>query len=303
MSATVGVTPELLRAMALPQHDAEGDKGSRGCALIIGGSVPVPGAALLAATGALRAGAGILQVATCRSIAPHLGLVLPEALVIGLPETPLGGIDPAAAGAVLERAGRAQAVLIGPGMMDNDAAARLTAELLDGIEDTALVIDAAALTGLADAPEHLRRHAGRAIITPHAGEMAKFLGIERDRVTADPLAAARQAAERGGCVVAMKGACTFIVDPDGNAWSSTHGNIGLATSGSGDTLAGIVVGLLARGASPVQATLWAVYLHAEAGNRLARSQGPVGYLAHELLAEIPAIMRDLAAEADATGAS
>ena len=88
----------------------------------------------------------------------------------------------------------------------------------------------------------------------------------------------------------MKGGCTFIVSPQGAVWSCDRGNVGLATSGSGDTLAGVIAGLAARGATPVQATLWGVFLHAEAGNRLARARGPVGFLARELLAEIPSIM-------------
>jgi NAD(P)H-hydrate repair Nnr-like enzyme with NAD(P)H-hydrate dehydratase domain len=123
--------------------------------------------------------------------------------------------------------------------------------------------------------------------------MASLLGIPRDAILADPLAAARKAAEGLQAVVAMKGGCTFIVDPQGHAWSCDRGNVGLATSGSGDTLAGIIAGLLARGAAPTEATLWGVYLHAEAGARLARRQGPIGYLARELLAEIPGIMAAL----------
>ena len=109
-------------------------------------------------------------------------------------------------------------------------------------------------------------------------------------VLADPLAAAREAVTRLQAVVAMKGGCTFIAEPQGRAWSCDRGNVGLATSGSGDTLAGIIAGLLARGAKPTEATLWGVYLHGEAGARLARTRGPIGYLARELLAEIPGIM-------------
>ena len=109
-------------------------------------------------------------------------------------------------------------------------------------------------------------------------------------VLADRLGAAREAASRLQVVVAMKGGATFVVTPQGQAWSYGSGNVGLATSGSGDTLAGIVAGLLARGAAPVAATLWGVFLHGEAGAKLARSRGPIGFLARELLAEIPFIM-------------
>jgi NAD(P)H-hydrate repair Nnr-like enzyme with NAD(P)H-hydrate dehydratase domain len=91
-------------------------------------------------------------------------------------------------------------------------------------------------------------------------------------------------------VVALKGSCTQVVHPDGAAWTYDQGSVGLATSGSGDTLAGIVAGLLARGAQPLHAAQWGVFIHGEAGNRLAHSRGPVGFLARELLAEIPPIL-------------
>ena len=106
----------------------------------------MPGAALLAGTAALRAGAGKLQIATCSSVAPHLGLAVPEALVLGLPETPAGGIAPEAAELLCERAERSDAVLLGPGMMDKDAVAGLTTGLVKGLSGPALVLDAAALS-------------------------------------------------------------------------------------------------------------------------------------------------------------
>ena len=93
-------------------------------------------------------------------------------------------------------------------------------------------------------------------------------------------------------MVALKGATTYIVSPQGEAWFFDEGNVGLATSGSGDTLAGIIVGLLARGAKPLEAAIWGVYLHGEAGNRLSHIHGHVGFLARELLDAIPRIMAD-----------
>ncbi|MBY6260523.1 NAD(P)H-hydrate dehydratase [Azospirillum sp. 412522] len=284
--------------MPLPQPDGDGDKETRGRVLVVAGSVPVPGGALLAGIGALRAGAGKLQIATAASIAPHLGLALPEALVAGLPETAEGGIAPESAGALAERASHCDTVLIGPGMMDEAAVADLTAALLNrldaGGDGPRFVLDAGALAGLGRDPAPLHRHEGRLVITPHAGEMAGLLGCSRDQVDADPLGCARQAAERLKAVVALKGSCTRIVAPDGGIWAYRDGTVGLATSGSGDTLAGIVAGLLARGASPEQAAIWGVYLHGEAGNRLTRRIGPLGFLARELLAEIPAAMAALA---------
>ncbi|WP_247887262.1 NAD(P)H-hydrate dehydratase [Azospirillum sp. SYSU D00513] len=292
------VTAELLRGMPLPQPDERGDKEQRGRVLAVGGSVEVPGGALLAGLGALRAGAGKLQVATCRSVAPHLGLALPECRAVGLPETEAGGIAPEAAGTVIEGGARCGALLIGPGMMDQPAVEKLTARVLEGLEPggegPAIVLDAAALIGLGETPERTRRHAGRIVVTPHAGEMAGLLGIGKDEVNDDPRGTALRAAERLGAVVALKGSTTWIASPEGKAWSYSGGCVGLATSGSGDTLAGIVAGLLARGATPLEAAAWGVYLHGEAGNRLTAKVAPLGFLARELLAEVPCIMAEFA---------
>lgn len=297
MSDPVAVTPELLRRTPLPRPSEEGDKEERGRVLVVAGSVAVPGGALLAGIGALRAGAGKLQIATCASVAPHLGLAVPEALVAGLPETPEGGISPDAAPALIERARRCDAVLIGPGMMDRPAVAALADALLWGLDGPpdgpSLLLDAGALAALEEAGAAPPHQAGRLVVTPHSGEMASLLGMERAAVSADPLAVARRAARQIGAVVALKGSCTHIATPDGACWSYDRGRIGLATSGSGDTLAGIVAGLLARGTPPEVAAIWAVYLHGEAGNRLARRHGPLGYLARELLAEVPAILAEL----------
>ena len=291
----VPVTPDLLRSMPLPRHEKGDDKDQRGRVLVVAGSVEVPGAALLCGIGALRAGAGKLQVATCRSVAPHLGMAAPEALVAGLDETPGGGISADEADKLAKRAGRCDALLLGPGMANGDGeASLLTKRVLERMEGgPGIVLDAAALPDLRDGGAFLRRHAGRVVLTPHAGEMATLLGVPRDEVLADRLGAARRAAGALGAVVAMKGGCTFIVGPQGEAWSCDRGNVGLATSGSGDTLAGVVAGLIARGAAPVEATIWGVFLHGEAGNRLARTRGPVGFLARELMAEIPSIMAEL----------
>jgi NAD(P)H-hydrate repair Nnr-like enzyme with NAD(P)H-hydrate dehydratase domain len=123
--------------------------------------------------------------------------------------------------------------------------------------------------------------------------MAKFLGIPRDEVDKGPLHAARQASSALQAVVALKGQRTYIVSPHGEAWLSENGSIGLATSGSGDTLAGILTGLVARGATVAAATVWAVHMHAEAGRRLANKIGTLGLLARQIPGEIPKIMQEL----------
>jgi hydroxyethylthiazole kinase-like uncharacterized protein yjeF len=291
----IEVTRALLRRIPLPQTDDEGDKDARGRVLAVGGSAQTPGAILLAGVAALRAGAGRLQLATVRSVASALGVAVPESLVVALAETRAGEISgTAAARALSPRVDATDALLLGPGMSSDGAAHALLRVLAPRLqEETVLVLDAAAILAAPRAVALLRKLGGRAVLTPHAGEMAALLGVQKERVEAEPATAARDAAARFGVVVALKGPESWIADPDGTLYHYTGGTVGLATSGSGDTLAGIVAGLAARGAPAAHAAVWGAYLHGAAGQSLARRIGPIGYLARELLDELPALMHRL----------
>ena len=280
--------------MPLPQPDEGGDKEERGRVLVVGGATEMPGAVVLAATAALRAGAGKLQIATCRSIAQLVAVAVPEARVFALPETRAGAIAVSAADEISKRARRVNAVLIGPGMIDEDSVARLVQKVLPQTGKATVVLDAAALSCFTESAQCLHGLECKAVLTPHAGEMAMMLGISKSAVTRDPLATAREAARSLHAVVALKGAETHIAAHNvSKSYCNRTGNVGLATSGSGDTLSGIVTGLAARGATPLQATVWGVYLHARAGDVLLKRMGRLGYLARELLAEVPALMSKL----------
>jgi hydroxyethylthiazole kinase-like uncharacterized protein yjeF len=287
------VTPEFLRQMPLPDPE-EGDKQSRGNVLVIAGGRDVPGAALLAGVGTLRAGAGRLQIATCGRNATALAIAVPEALVLALRETPDGGIDPAGIEQLKPFLQSADAILIGPGMQDEDAVAELSAGVLDKVErGPAFVFDARAIKDLYRAKHLLERHQGRVVITPHAGEMAALVSLERSEVESETVDIARRVAAELKVIVALKGAHTIIAGPLDQQVVCHEGNVGLATSGSGDVLAGLIAGLLGRGASAFVGACWGVYLHAKAGDRLSKSIGPLGFLAHELLPEIPRLMAKL----------
>ena len=293
MSGLGIVTPDLLRGLPLPALPKESDKNARGKILIVGGGEEVPGAALLCAHAALRAGAGKLQLAAPRSYAAALGLAMPEARVIPVAASKSGEIS---ARADLGNAvGDADAVVVGPGMLDEKQAATLTARLGNASGAAAFIVDAAALTGLADGAD-ISSLAGRLVLTPHAGEMARLLGIDAEAVRSAPLDAARRAAARWGAVVVMKGVATHVVSPDGRAWLHGGGCHGLGVSGSGDVLAGVIGGLLARGAPPATAALWGVWLHGAAGEALSDRIGPLGFLARELPGEIPRLLPGITGE-------
>lgn len=285
------LTPARIRTLPLPALDDSADKEARGRVLLVGGCAENPGGLLLAATAALRAGAGKLQLATADSVAAAVAVAVPEARVFALPASGTEGIDPRAARRIAELGDAVDALLIGPGLVDEDAAARLTRGVLKRVRAPAVVLDAGALAALRAEPRALAHLDGRAVLTPHAGEMAQLLGMERDQVEADPDDAARRAASTFGATVALKGAETVIAAPDGRIFRYTRGGAGLGTSGSGDVLAGIVAGLLARRADPLRAAAWGVFLHGEAGNALALRHGAVGLLARELAAEVPSILQ------------
>ena len=287
MSAPQPLDRALLDTMPLPVV-GDGGKDERGRVLVIGGGLELAGAVLLAGTAALRAGAGKLQMATAASVVPALTVAVPEARVFALPETREGRPSPAAAKALAEHLPGCGAILIGPGMMRDSEG--LAAAVLDLTDDQPLVLDAGATPAVRDAPWRTGR--GGRILTPHAGEMARLLDVDKSRVDADPLAAARHAAERFDAVVVMKGARSHVVAPDGRAALYAGGGAGLGTSGSGDVLAGLIAGLLARGADAFQAAAWGVWLHGESGRRLARRIGPLGFLAREIAAEAPGLMAE-----------
>jgi hydroxyethylthiazole kinase-like uncharacterized protein yjeF len=285
MSTARLLTRRLLLAWPLPDPGSASGKEERGRVLVVGGSRRIPGAVLLAAEACLRAGAGKLQVATAASVAVALATLLPEAKVMPLREDARG--EPlSTAGEVARSASDVDALVLGPGLLPGPATDRLVRALLRCAAPVA-VCDAGALAASRDSVPGARAR----ILTPHAGEMAALLGLDRASIEARPARYASAVARESGAVVVLKGATTWIAAPDGRAWVNRGGSVGLGTSGSGDVLSGVIGGLAARGAAPEQAAAWGVWLHARAGAQLARHTGPVGFLAREIAAQIPRLMR------------
>lgn len=284
--------PAALTRAELDRHPlppvAEADKDAHGRLLVVAGSRDTPGSAAITATAALRSGCGKVTIATVESMAPHIALAVPEALVLGLAETREGAFARSAIRTVTDRCADFDAVVVGPGMRQSRLTSTLAARLL-ALDLDRLVLDAAMLYAL---PPHddAARDAATPILLPHNREMAALLGCQPDDVDSDPLGCGRKCAVRYGALTLVKGPQSLVVTPDGKAWKYKGGGPGLGVSGSGDCLAGSLGGLLARGAQPLTGLLWAVWLHGEAGTALSRKVGKVGFLARELAGEIPALL-------------
>jgi ADP-dependent NAD(P)H-hydrate dehydratase len=287
----VVVTPTVLRDWRLPEPSA--GKEARGRTLIVGGSTETPGAVLLAAEAALRAGAGKLQVATVASLAPYVAMALPEAMVRGLPETDGGLLAPSGADAVAELAQSADSVLVGPGMADPQLSAEFLTKVVPHLGEGTLVLDALALSAVTEAKDCLHQLSGNAVLTPNPSELAITLGVDAEEVDRDPVDATLRLARTARAVVSCGGAVSTTAAPDGRVWRDDSGGVGLGVSGSGDVMAGVVAGLAARGASPEQAAVWGAHLHGRAGDRLASAIGRVGFLAREVPVEIPHVLAEL----------
>jgi hydroxyethylthiazole kinase-like uncharacterized protein yjeF len=307
-----------LRGWPLPGGGS--GKDDRGSVLVIGGARKTPGAALLAGVAALRAGAGRLTLAVAESVAVQLAVGLPEAGVLGLPETAAGTVVGSAAATLGAELEAADTVLVGPGLDDKDQATALLRELLKaspaspgkpgagsktGARQPCFVLDAFALGSLPELQEEVSAWAGRLILTPNITEAAILLGQDVDDLhrQVPELAEKYQAVVTCQGVIAQPGSGPGSSGPgssgpaagEAGLWEITTGHSGLGTSGSGDVLAGAVAGIRARGTTNAQAACWGTHLHAAAGDRLASRLGGLGYLARELTGELPPLMMELSA--------
>ena len=269
------ITPELLRDWALPEP--RGSKYSRGRVLVVGGAAATPGAVMLAGLAALRMGAGRLTLAVDAAVAPHVAVAIPESGV--------GALDDD--GWLAKEAEGADAVLVGPGLGDAGTAIDVLQRIASHVgEHTPVVVDAYGATVLPEVSDECRAAlSGRLLATPNQGELARLVGADELEDGEVAQAADRVRREYGASVAAS----SWVLSGDG-VWRATTGDTGLGTSGSGDVLAGAVTGLLARGADAGHALAWGVHAHAAAGDALAGRMGRVGYLASELVDELPLVL-------------
>lgn len=266
-------------ATLLPHADPDTDKYRRGVVGIVAGSDTYTGAAQLAVGGALGAGVGMVRFASMAHPAELVRQRWPEAIVTV--------VEPGD-GAAVVGAGRVQAWVIGSGLGTDDAAGQVVASVLD--TDVPVLLDADAITWLAGHRRALARRSAPALLTPHAGEFARLMGVERDDVEARRLRHVRRAAAELGVTVLLKGATTVVADHDGRVRVNTAATPYLGTAGSGDVLSGICGALLAGGLDPLDAGSAGAFLHGMAG-LVAAGSPPVPFPAMAIVDALPAAMR------------
>jgi hydroxyethylthiazole kinase-like uncharacterized protein yjeF len=270
----------------IPHRPADSNKGRFGRVAILGGARGFAGAPILAARGAIRAGAGLVTIGLPWSLATVPPATLPEAMTRALQENTAGTLTEAGEEAALEFAAAADVLAVGPGLSTHPETVALIRRLLPRAPG-AVVLDADGLNAFAREADRLRGVPGPLVITPHPGEMARLLGREVRDVQGDRLGTAREAARLVGGVVVLKGARTVVAAPDGQAMVIPTGNPAMATGGMGDVLTGAVAALLGTGLAPFEAAACAAYLHGLAGDLAARSRGEFGLLATEVADHLP----------------
>ena len=276
----------------LAARPLESHKADFGRLAVIAGSRGKAGAAVLAARGALRAGAGLVTIFCAESLAPLYAPAIPEAMTEPLPESD-GAIGEAAAAGAIRALRGFDAAIVGPGLGSSPETVAFLEQILAATR-IPVVLDADALNAFAGRPAKLRGPRLRPLVlTPHPGEAGRLLGRPSRAIQADRLGAARALAGRTRGVAVLKGAHTLIAEPGGRVAVNPTGTPLLATAGSGDVLAGIIGAFLAGGLSPIDAAICGVWLHGAAADSLEPRLGDAGLLAHEIADALPGVRRAL----------
>ncbi len=272
----------------VPRRSAGSTKFSSGNVFIIGGSRGLTGAPCMSALAAMRAGAGYVTVGAPASLELSFTVRLLEAMVVGLPENAEGYLDASGVEPVLNAIGRADAVVVGPGLSKDPDAQALARSIVPRV-DVPLVIDADGLNALAGQLEEIV--AGRrwpTVLTPHAGELGRLLEVDAADVERSRLRHVREAASIAKAFVVLKGDDTLVAAPSGRVAISRGRAPGLATAGTGDVLSGVIAAMLAKGMPVAQGACAGVYAHLRAGQIAAAPHGPDGVIASDVIAALPA---------------
>ncbi|MFH0926550.1 MAG: NAD(P)H-hydrate dehydratase [bacterium] len=262
-------------------------KGTYGHLLVLAGSKGKTGAAYLATQAALRIGTGLVTLGIPEGLNEIMEVKLDEAMTWPLPETSEKSLGLSSLKLILRDIDKFDALAIGPGLSTNEETMKLVKELISKI-NIPTVIDADGLNALAAEWDLVKKNKLLPIMTPHPGEMARLLKTSIGDIQTNRLKLTREAANKYGAYIALKGAGTIISDPQGkNAWVNPTGNPGMSSGGTGDVLTGIIGGLLAQGISKEKAALGGVYLHGLAGDLACKDKGEISLIATDIISYIP----------------
>jgi hydroxyethylthiazole kinase-like uncharacterized protein yjeF len=281
------ITSGVLREV--PRRSAVSTKFSSGNVFIIGGSRGLTGAPSMAALAAMRAGAGYVTVGAPASLELSFTVRLLEAMMVGLPEDGDGHLDATGVEPVLKAVGRADAVVLGPGLSKDPDAQALARSVVPRI-DVPLVIDADGLNALAGHLDEIAQRPWPTVLTPHAGELGRLLGFDSEEIERYRLRYVREAAARAKAFVVLKGDDTLVAAPSGRVAISRGGAPSLATAGTGDVLSGVIGAMLAKGMPAAQGACAGVYAHVRAGQIAAAPHGPDGVIASDVIGALPAAL-------------
>ena len=285
------LTSKQIRSYLQPRSP-DTHKGRTGHLLVVAGSTGKTGAAAMTAVSAMRAGAGLVTLGIPASLNPILETQVLEVMTTPLPESRNGVLGDNAIDDIQKLAVGKTCLAIGPGI-GQAAKTRSLVEKVISQSEIPVVVDADGLNNLAGQSQLLKKLKIAAVLTPHPGEMARLIEATPAEVQQNRLKCARDFATHFGVHVVLKGAATVIAHPDGNAYINPTGNPGMASGGMGDVLTGVLAGFITQGFSPQTAAHTAVYLHGAAADTLAKSIGPTGYLAGEVMNAIPAEIKKL----------
>jgi NAD(P)H-hydrate epimerase len=299
VSGEVGAVGRLMDAGTVrevyPPRWEDTHKGSYGHLLVCAGSTGKLGAGLLASRAALRAGAGLVTMALPASACHQADVVMPEVMTEPLPETQSGSLSDDGLTALEKLIRERTALALGPGLSTREETFELVRTVLswDGFP---AVVDADALTALAEDPAVLKKRGHETVLTPHPGEMARLLGTATSQVQADRIGSACSCSELTGCITVLKGARTVVAAPGGEYYINPTGNAGMATGGSGDVLTGIIGGMLAMGIAPLEAALAGVFFHGAAGDMAAAELTEHSLIAGDIIDHMGFALKELLSE-------
>jgi len=277
----------------LPPRRADSHKGDYGRILVLAGSRGMVGAAAMAGTAALRAGAGLVTIGTPRSVYPILAAQVTCCTTRPLPETPAGTLSDQGISAILRLAESFDVVALGPGLGQHPSTTRLVRHLVLKLPKP-MVLDADGLNALAEDVAALRRAPAPRILTPHPGEMARLAGLSAGRVQRSRKPVALRFARENHVVLVLKGHRSIVTDGR-RAFVNPTGNPGMATGGAGDVLTGTIAALIGQRLGPYEAAVLGTYVHGLSGDLAAKQFGEVSLIATDVLDFLPQAFQKLAA--------